>query len=199
MSLKTILFILIIFIALTGCSQQTTPPANQDMGAVKGVATGTRSLWGNLDDQLADATVGDLTLGAKIMVMGKTNTDGSVSADRIIIGDLDFSRFMPPAGASGGARLFGDRPMDDRPASAGAGFFQPDARPRPDGQARGNWQPGAGGAPTDRQFQRSTSMARVSGEVLSLADNSLVIKLDDGGSKIVFFSEATVMKKGKES
>lgn len=144
MSIKTILFILLIFIALTGCNQQPTPPANQDIG--------TRSLWGNLDDQLADATVADLIPGAKVMVMGKNNTDGSVAADRIIIGDFDFGQFGPPAG----------------------------------------------GANTNRQFRRNSEMARASGEVLSLADNRLVIKLDDGGSKIVFLSEATVIKKGKK-
>ena len=43
------------------------------------------------------------------------------------------------------------------------------------------------------------SMTQVSGEIISLEDGVLILKLTDGGSRIVFYSEETTVLKAKES
>lgn len=61
------------------------------------------------------------------------------------------------------------------------------------GQFRENGQMGPG-APT-RQMNGNQNRGLMNGEIISLDDKSLTIKLPDGGSKIIFFSGQTSIGK----
>ena len=56
-----------------------------------------------------------------------------------------------------------------------------------------------GGGPNGASMRNTTSGAGfVAGEVLSVDETSMTVKLRDGGSKIVFFSESTKVNKSTE-
>ena len=125
--------------------------------------------------QMPKGTVNDLKVGVKVTVMGTAGTDGIVSATRITIGDTGPGNFQPgkfPTSTMASSTKFnkGQYPQGQRPQ-------------RKDGQSNGQW---AGRGPGGGQ-----SMARVSGEILKKDDASLTIKNDDGGSKLVYYSEKT--------
>ncbi len=103
----------------------------------------------------------DLKIGEKIMAMGAENSDGSITASQIILGGLE-NRFGFRTGI---------------PTSTNS----PEQPGRPLGRQNG------GGANRGNMG----ALARLSGEILKLEENNLVLKIDDGGSKIIYFTDKT--------
>jgi len=116
----------------------------------------------------------DLKVADKIMVMGTSNSDGTITASQIILGDFinnpgfrrdgststpEFNNTGSPSSSVSGQQL--DRRQFGRQGGALAG--------------RGN----------------AAGLARLSGEIIKLEENNLVLKIQDGGSKIVYFSDKT--------
>ena len=172
------------------------------------------------NENFADASLSDLTVGAKILVMGSTNSDGSVTAESILIGasQEDFQNIMragmekassTPFGEDVSAEAQGQRPessqfqnmsqeerqkfMEERMKERGIdmpeGGFQ-----MPTGQAGGTGQ-----IKTGMRIAGAGGMANINGEILSINDSVITIKLADGGSKIIFISSDTAVKKIKDS
>lgn len=98
---------------------------------------------------LPKGAISDLVVGKKIMAMGSSGADGTLTANRIIIGD---------------AQSFG---MFGRNASSTT-----------------SKRPVGGNRPRNR-------MNRASGEIVKIDQNSIILKTDNGGSAIVFFSDKT--------
>lgn len=124
-------------------------------------------------DNRIKGSLADLVVGKQVMVIGTSNSDGSVNAKQIMLGEM---------------------------SNFGTARFTSSTRPRApqgeipsDGQ-KADWQKKQG---TEGVFgrQRPTGGMRnqsgVSGEILSKDDSTIVVKLRDGGSKIVFFSNKT--------
>lgn len=124
-------------------------------------------------DNRVKGSLTDLAVGKMVMVVGTTNTDGSVNAKQIMLGE------MP---------------------NFGTAHFASSTRPRdtsgnnPSGEPPADWQKRQGMTGETNGRQRPTGMRNqsgVSGEILSKDDSTIVIKLRDGGSKIVFYSDKT--------
>lgn len=128
-------------------------------------------------------TLDDLKEGVKIMAMGTANQDGTISASQIIIGDFNnfASSTRPNFASSTMPRQNGQiqRRQDD--GSAGAGR-----------QWHGGGQGSAGQSGAGGQVRaRMTGQARVIGEIIKKDTIGLVVKINDGGSKIILYSDKT--------
>lgn len=147
------------------------------------------------DDMRVTGTSTDLIVGKKVVIMGTDNSDGTISAQQIMIGDISS---MPVGTSTRGQFVFNSSTSPDNGEQTA-----------PPASGEQQWQPPADGQIPDRaQFRQRTGdkengegnkirSARVTGqnstigEILKKDDTSLVIKLNDGGSKIVFYSAST--------
>jgi len=168
---------------------------------------GEQTQRGNLNDRLQEnfnqLSPDDLVEGKIVMVTGTENSDGSISADRIIIGDqnMDFNTL-------GGNFISSEQNNvennDKQIPQTPPGFTEGE---RPDFQnmsdeerqafkeqmiVNGNGS-GMGGTRNVDQ-----TMARLKGEILSVDEDNLTIKLESGGSKLVFFSTETQILEPKQ-
>jgi len=123
-------------------------------------------------DNRVKGSLTDLLVGKQVMVVGTSNTDGSVNAKQIMLGE------MPNFGT---ARFSSStHPRDTQGNGSQA-----------DKQA--NWQKGQGTSRARIPTKSGSEAGRqgVNGEILSKDDSIITIKLLDGGSKMVFFSDKT--------
>ncbi|HOX61082.1 MAG TPA: hypothetical protein PLV72_03695 [Candidatus Magasanikbacteria bacterium] len=146
--------------------------------------TNQKSLFRNSDEMasstrrmmlgLPKGTMSDLTIGKKITIMGKTNSDGTILADRILIGEWK----MPSFGTNSSTA---PRPEGQTPPQAiGTRMNRPTGANDPASGRRIGARIGGG--------QSSTN-----GEILKIDDTNIVLKLTDGNSKIIFFSASTTI------
>jgi hypothetical protein len=156
-----------------------------------------QTLW---EENFDEVNLDQVIVGEKIMVMGKANADGSILAEQIIIGGgegmMSFvGQNQPPAE--------GDEQVIER-----ANFTPPEGGERPDFNnlsdeeraqlrermpAGGGGTRGAGGAGRGGNF----SQGRASGEVIAKDAGSITLKLEAGGSKLIFFSSSVKVLKRK--
>lgn len=158
--------ILGLILLTTGCGQ-TNATNSTDNNLIGAKSQDTNNGLYRKENQIL-GSVADLNIGTKIMAMGSTNTDGSMMAKSIIFGSFD--GFGPGMSSSTNP----NRPrMNGRNGPGGNGGGQ-----RQGGQGRngGNSMSGS---------------TRINGEIIKKDENSLVVKILDGGSKIVYFSSAT--------
>lgn len=186
--------VLVLVIMGAGCNadKQTGENTNQNQNNFNS----HRMSSGTPDNMRVMGTSTDLIVSKKVVVMGTTNSDGTITAQQIMIGDVS----AMPFGTSTRKQL------NFNSSTSGDDSGQITPPPSSDGQ---QWQPPADGQmPEQAQFRQRTGdgenmegnkirPARVAGqtstvgEILKKDDTSLVIKLNDGGSKIVFYSATT--------
>lgn len=147
------------------------------------------------------ATIDDLQVGEEIIVMGSSNTDGSMTAQTILIGSAtfelgqfggmeaggqatgEFANRQPPEGSN--MQEFQNLTPEERQArfaEGGSGAF-------PEGGFGGG---GRGARPGGGGFSGGT---RVAGEILDIDDSTITIALTDGGSRLVLYSSQTIISK----
>ena len=211
---------LFIVLALAGCIK-TAPSANSNDSSDNSQQNEGQDSNADqrpmFDDNFLAASSSDLLVGQKVMVLATANGDGTNSAVRIIIGndDTNFSELsvdLPPGNAGGlpgnngnGEGATGDqRPQvqrnnppeltDEQRAefqqrfAEGGSFYQ-------GGSSNG----GAGGQGNFGGTQRRDigAMVKITGEIIKFEEDNLTVKLDGGGSTLVFISDTTAVSKVK--
>lgn len=211
----TIIAFLIVFLIISGCSIIKKEIGDEQKTAKK--FEQTRDGMNFFDDgRFIEGSLDDLKINETILVMGNANSDGSVVADRIIIGDAGedfqdmFANMRPAAkeGEEGEIIDVEDRPMPEfdgqrqnfqqfqnlsdeervkmrEEMMANGGEWVGGGNSRISGIQRGSGQATARGV--------GQNIANLTGEIISKDDSSITIKLETGGSKIVFFSESTIV------
>jgi len=196
-----IIFPLVASLIIAGCvvntgqtNKNTNSAENTNQATTTDQANGNR-----MDDRFEAATALDLETGKKVMVLGTSNSDGSISAERITIGnsDTNFEDLNP-----------GLQPKPEDSTNSGETVDnntmpQPSTGQRPDfanmseeERAKFREQRPNGGAVGPRPDSNS-QMTRITGEIVKKEDNILTVKLDSGGSKLIFLSESTSIVKLK--
>ena len=206
--------LLVAGLTLAGCSTTAqTGNTNQVEQQPRGDQATATSTWANDGGATTPASVADLAVGGQVMVMGTTNADGSISANQILLGEAgtDFSVFgrnLPPPGSSTNDSSTDtnntdrnaeqmEQPMGEPPADfqGPAGGFQggpPNGFQGPSGERQAQT---TNSSATKRVRTGSQGMVRVTGEIIEKTDTNLTVKLADGGSKLVFFSDMTTVAK----
>ena len=190
---------------ITACSKNNTgnsKQSNDDSGNINSQDSQDPE-ENNWQENFEEITLADLQAGQKVMIMGTANTDGSLIAESIILGKAgeDFGVFGP----ADRAFLDGVKENEQVPDSAVsqpnfAGQDRPDFANMTDEEREAMREkmmansPGAGAGRTV-----SNSALRIAGEILAIDESSLTVKIDEGGSKLVFFSGETRILKSKET
>lgn len=205
--------LIIMFVAaltLVGCS--TAEPAgnaNQNTSLPDRNPAADAGAGGNWNGSSTPASVTDLAAGQSVMVIGTSNADGSLSANRILFGEAgaDLSalgRNLPPQGSptsDGSANTNRSAAQAEQSADGPPVDFQgsPDGFQNISPEQREQFRAAraADGGQTRSARAGGQGMARVIGEIIERTDTSLTVKLADGGSKLIFFSDATTVAKVK--
>ena len=84
-----IIFILTIFIlVITGCSiKQEQTNVNGKNNAENSTEQNQNNQFSRWEENFAEASLNDLIIGQQILVMGEENSDGSISANQVMIGN----------------------------------------------------------------------------------------------------------------
>ena len=200
--MKKIYFIIPLFLVIfvvAGCSnknkQAESNSQDNNQSQEQQVQDNQSPKW---NENFDEASLSDLAISQQILVMGNENSDGSILAEQIIIGDdkTDFQNmggFMRPQtnGNNGDQQsppnFEGQQPdfekFQDMSDEERAKMREEMMAQR---QALGN---GAG------RGTGNANMARLGGEIIEKDEQSLTLKLNEGGSKLVFFSETTKVLK----
>ena len=188
--MKKILLVLIAVLLLaTGCttkkiSDNKFPNQNNRSGK-----TGMGQMFDLTDQQ--KGTIEDLVLNKKVMIFGTPNADGSITATRIMFGEFDKLTPKRENSATTGQQNQ-DTVKQQFPKEAdfpqmGDNEFRPDFRgEKMNGEAQR--QPSSG-AFAQKGKIKNNGMAI--GEIITKDKDFFVLKMKDGGSKIIFFSDKT--------
>lgn len=202
---KYFLIIIILIILVTAgyfiIQNQSDKNQSNDISSLQANKSGINGndqmpIW---DNDFLKASLTDLEIGQKILVMGTENSDGSVSANQIIIGndETDFSQMsrnmMRPEemnkennGNNSEAKPMGQGQMPD---------FQNLSDEEREAMRQAMEERMTDGA--KGRIVVNQTMARLDGEIIKKDEDSLVLQFEEGGSKIVFVSESTEIMTAK--
>jgi len=190
-----------VLVLITGCAKKVdtnNTDQNQQQSQENQMPT-----W---NENFDEASLSDLEIGQQISVSGTENSDNSISANQIMIGndETDFENMgdrtmRPPAGNNS------DGQSNNNQLQPPAGFNngqRPDFQNMSDEErAKMREQMGAGGGTAGggrvRSGNLSNGATRLVGEILYKDDTTITLKLTDGGSKLIFYSDETKVMKFK--
>ena len=142
-----------------------------------------------------EADLDNLVIGQQILVTGAENSDGSISAHQIMIGNsgVDFKRMAGliqlPNDNNDQVESGGEQPADmNRPNFEQMQNMSEEERIKFREEARA--QRGSGG----RNFPRVNmggDITRFNGEIINMDHSTITLKIDEAGSKLIFYSDET--------
>ena len=180
----SILAVVAFLLTLTGCGQTApaAPQAQNNKGAGANRGNGFEQMVSSspLFANRQPGTVLDLAVGKRIMAFGTANPDTTINAQQIILGAFPNFGFNRPHPTS---------------TTSTIDFSQRSSSPQ-----GGNWNGGQGGqgqgsttvsGRSGGNRQRAAASGRASGEIMKLDSSSIVLKTENGGSRIIFYSDKT--------
>ena len=204
---KNYLIILALFavlVLLSGCSKKTEQSQNKNQEQNQEQAQKNNQLRWN--ENLTATNREALKVGGYVMVMGTTNSDGSMTAERIIISEdeTDFENMSQMMRQTSTAEINGGQSTVGFPAD-GYGFGQgehPDFKQFENmtdeerAELREQMQAGRQAPENfDAGKIQKSGMERFDGEIIILNADSMTLKLTAGGSRIIFYSDSTEISK----
>lgn len=199
-----IIFLTLVILIISGCSNADQKirdnQENEEQNLEQKVGDDKIS---EFEDRFVEASISDLVVGEKVLVMGVENVDKSILASRIIIGgeDIDFKEMV---GSRSSGEAIGQReidhdempPADFQGQSPNFEDFSEMSDEEKE-EFREKMMQGREGMDRTNGSVASSSATRLNGEILSQDETGLTLKLEEGGSRIVFFSESIEFKKTK--
>ena len=198
-----IIFLLVTMATVTGCANKQNKDDNNNNQVRQNENARTQNNqppeW---MESFKEAAMDDLIIGQQILVMGIENSDGSVSVNQIMIGndETDF-------GELGRNVQFRERKEvdtnmgnnTDRQPPAGFegqhGNFEQMQNMSDEERAKMREQMAAGRGTAGRTMPNNMSgMAQLVGEIINKDDGIIALKLKDGGSKLIFYSDKTIIR-----
>lgn len=173
---------------------------NTDNNQQRTLERRNQSEIGRFSASTTPVTIDDLQVGDEVTITGSSNVDGSMTAQSIIIGSIDFEpgQFGDGTGADGegsGSRQMPGNFANRQPREG----FTPSEGFNPEGGFSGGGQggmPGGGARMQGGQGFGGGNMVR--GEILDIDSSAITVALPDGGSRLVFYSSQTTITKVSE-
>jgi len=204
---NAIIFILLFaLVIITGCANKNDEVNNNQKDDSQN--------WSGQphDNQMArwsenfdEANLDSLQAGQRILVMGTENSDGSISANQVMIGDAetDFENMgramFRPVDDSGGNQGIGEEPKQPTAVSGQRPDFAQmqnmSEEERTEAMEKMRAQREANGGVSLRNM--GGDIARISGEIIDKDESVITLKLAIGGSKLIFYSSETKVLKFK--
>jgi hypothetical protein len=144
-------------------------------------------------DNLETGGPDDLVIGEQIFVMGTENQDGSITAERVYIGEYNENSQGGSGFPQDGTGIEKRLPEGNRP-SMPEGINPEEFRNLSMEERRERMQE-IRGDNFSLNGQSDVGFARVRGEIINKDETSLTLKLIDGGSKFIFYSAGTQIMK----
>jgi len=163
-----------------------------------------------MDDRFTTGTLESLELNQTIMVIGSENSDGSILANQIMIGggQIDFDNII---GTSSRSNFINKEEMNgDENTQNMQGSDRDFQNERPDfmnmsEEERQNFREemsanGGGDRAvfTEGATRQRQSAMRLVGEIIEMDQHNITLKVEGGGSKLIFISEKTLFLISKE-
>lgn len=193
---KSLIFTVLISIAFLnlGCTLNANNNSLPQKDTQKTEDTSNRNT-DQLPDNFIEIGINDLEIGMKVSINGTTNSDGSILADRIMRGDFNGGPMILEENME--KPEFNDNNDNVKNVQAPTNF-QPGNMPDFQNMTDEERQAFREQMPTsDDNRQRNqnktfnSSSAHLSGEILKIDTDNLTLKLDGGGSKLIFISSET--------
>ncbi len=146
----------------------------------------------------------DLNIGQRVLIMGKKNSDGNISANQIMIGNDEVAfKNMSEIESSFMNNNSGDQAVDNQSIQPEVNFngqrpdftemqnMSEEDRVKMMEKIRTQRETGVIGQPSNAE----ESLIRFIGEIIKIDETNVVLKLDSGGSKLIFYSKETKILK----
>lgn len=201
-----IIFILLIsMLTIAGC---TTKDDIQNEGQLQNKQKEDDVTQPARIQNFEEVNLKDLAIGQKISVTGTENSDGSVSADQIMIGNskADFKRMaglMQPIngdneqveddGSQTGETT--SNANEDRPNFEQMQNMSEEERVKFREEMKARREAGGRNSP---RANMAGGMTRLNGEIINIDDSTITLKIEEDGSKLVFYSDETKVLRFKE-
>ncbi|MFH1822833.1 MAG: hypothetical protein ABH830_03975 [Patescibacteria group bacterium] len=209
MKKNILIFLSMVFLlTVSGCSLNGQNGGGNKNGAGSGGVenkqqnqeqTNNQNKMQRWQENFDEASSTEIVIGSKILVMGDENSDGSIIADRIIIGGGEMN--MQELGV-----VMGEKQQIREKIRNITGDNNGTLRERPDFQnmsdeertkMREQMQEKGITRGTTGERTDGAKITRLNGEIIAKDAESITIKLDSGGSKLIFLSSSTAFMKAK--
>jgi hypothetical protein len=155
---------------------------------------------GRFNENMEEISYDDLIVGQRVMVFGDLNDGGSVTASRVTVGseDTDFRQMIGMMMPSQDNQADIDNEKKTEQDGERLNFEQMQNMTEEERAKFREERRGQMGSGTRQKEAVNSGIIRVSGEIIDKDDMTLTLKSDEGGSRIVFIEENSVITAIKE-